>query len=376
MKKNRLIYGGIVLLLITFILLRESPATYVAFYAALILPAVSAFLAWLSRDKIVIFEELSQTLIAKNETTEYRLKIENQSIFPCFFIGIQLNFEAIGLSAIHNDKYLTLNPLASEEIAVAIQGKYRGVYEDFIKEMVVYDFLGLFKFRSHYEPGTKLIIMPQVIEMPELMSEMTQSGETTIKRHMQGTDYMTSAELRAFLPTDSYKQIHWKATAKRNELISKNPQEIEQTTAAFLVHNIRQTNRSLERILATEDKIMDVLVSVMSYTHGLGNRISLWAHPDETYELTTDFTKLYHEATMLSFVEIGDVHQLLNQAFKHNDQRENVYLFTQIVNKEVLDLLQKYKLLGSEIIVFLFGTTTIGNMRKLESEGIRCIRFD
>lgn len=375
MLKNRLTYGIVVFVLFIFIYLHDASMTYMAFYAALILPLVSFILAHISINKIYVSEKLSHDFIAKREPTEYKIKIHNRGFLPCFFAYIHFNFEEIGLDADVAEAYLSIKSFGSHESSVKISGKYRGIYEVGVKNMIVYDFLGLFKIKPEYDRTLKLTITPQVINIPEVMLEATQQGETIVKRHMPGKDYTIAFELRAYQPTDTYKQIHWKATAKKSELISKDPQEIEQLATVFFVDNLR-IPKALPRMLEREDKMMDVVVSAMSYCHQLSHRMSLQALSGEHSGFTTDFTRLFHHVSTLPFGSFGDIHHVLNTYLSSGNTLENVFIFAQVVDKDLISSLQSYQLLGSKITIFLFGTATTGVMRQIEALNIQCIRFD
>ena len=383
MRKNRLIYGAVVFVLFIFITLRYSNMTYAAFYAALILPIISFSLAWLSKNKIAISEELSHNFVTKKETVEYKVKIKNRGFLPCFFACLYFDLQDVGLDADVAFEYFSVKPFGSYEALVKLSGKYRGIYEVGIENAIIYDFLGIFKFKLNYTKGLRLTIAPQIIEIPELQLEVIQEGETVVKRYFKGKDYNTISELREYQPMDTYKQIHWKATAKRNELISKDPQEIEQLATVFFLNNERK-QKTLEKALEREDKMMDVVVSAMSHCYHLGHRMALQTLRPEYLgaisarytDFTRNFTHLYHETSILLFGNFGDFNHLLNECLSFGETLENVFIFTQTVDEDLISAIQSYKLLGSKITLFLFGAVTKNAARKLESLELHCIHFD
>jgi len=380
MRKNRFIYGAVVLVLFIFISLRYSSMTYAAFYAALILPVISFILAWLAKKKITISEKLSHSFITKKETVEYKVKIQNRGFLPCFFACLYFDLQHIGLDADITEEYFAIKSFGNYDSVINISGKYRGIYDLGIENALIYDFLGIFKFKLNYKKALRLTIAPQIIKIPDLELEAISEGEVTVKRYLQGKDYSMISELREYQPTDTYKQIHWKATAKRDELISKDPQEIDQLATMFFVNNERKQQKTLEQALAKEDQMMDVVVSAMSHCYHFGHRMALQTMEpitiSATYpEFTTDFTRLYHEASILLFGDYGDFNHLLNESLSFGDTLENVFIFTQRVDRNLLSSLQPFKLLGSKITLFIFGVVTRDVTRKLESLEIRCFNF-
>ena len=372
MLRNRLTYGAVVLVLFIFIFLHDASMTYVAFYAALILPVISFIMGYFSEMMVSVSEALTHEFVTKNEVTEYKVRIHNSGFLPCFFAYIHVESERIGLKADVSEIYFAIKPFSSFETTIKLSGKYRGVYEMDVIKLNTYDFLGIFKFKAKYKSALKLTIAPQIIHIPALSSEITQQGETIIKRHIRGKDHSISAELRAYQQTDSYKQIHWKATAKKNELISKNPQEIEQLASVFFVDNLR-IPKPIDIMLAQEDKMMDTVVSVMNHTNQLGHRMILQSLTQKNQEFTNDFTKLYHDVALLPFGYFGKIHHVLNEYLSTGNMLENILLFTQAIDENLLNSLQNFRFLGSNVTVFLFGTATKGQLRKLEALDIHYV---
>lgn len=380
MRKNWFVYGIVVIILFVFIYIRDSTMTYVAFYAVLIMPIFSYLMLQLLKNKIQFTESLSMEFVAKNEQTNYKVEIQNRGVLPCFFAMLNFNLQHLGLDSNLDVVYFSLKRKANQTFTAQISGQYRGVYEVGVREVVVYDFLGLFKARPRYTPQVRLIIAPHVQEMVELLTAANVEGETTTRRHLPGADLSIATELRQYLPTDSYRQIHWKATAKKGELISKNPQEIEQPRTTFLVDN-RRIIKALSLMLEREDKLIDTVASAMAHCFAAGHQLSLqffqaqFLRSDNWsgYEFTADFTRLYHEVCALPFGEFGDLARLLADYLNSNNNCDNLYVFTQEITTEALAVLQEIRVTDVEVTLFLFGRATDGMRLKLAAIGVECI---
>ena len=374
MRKNWLIYGIVLVVLFSFIYLRDSSVTYTAFYAAVLLPVVSYLLAVITKRHLYFTETLHTDFVAKNEKTEYKVKIENHGFLPCFLIRIKLDFAHIGLDSDLDDVYLSIAPRRARAIRTNISGSYRGIYEVGTNDIAIYDFLGLFKLRPKYTSQARLTIAPGITLMPNLINESTDDGETTTKRNLPGSDLSVATELRDYLPTDSYRQIHWKATAKKGKLMSKNPQEILQPQSVFLVDN-RRISKSLLKTLETEDQLIGRVVSMMSHCHNLGYRMSVQTLRTRFLNnieqgFTTDFNRLYHEIATLPFGEFGGLERLLSDYFNAGTHSDHIFIFTQDINEQAVKVLQDLRLVDNQITLFMFGTLAKNMQRRLESIGI------
>ena len=380
MRKNWFIYGIVLVILFGFIYLRDSSVTYRAFYAALILPLFSYGLAVLTKRNIRFTETLSTNFIAKHEKIEYQVQIQNHGFLPCFLIQIKMDLKHLGLDSSLGDVYLNLAPWRGRTITAQISGAYRGIYEVGCGEVVLYDFLGLFKVRPKYASQIRLTIAPRIIALPDLMMEMNSDGETTTRRNLPGTDLSVATELRDYLPTDSYRQIHWKATAKKGKLISKNPQEVIQPQSVFLIDN-RRLPKSLIKMLITEDQLIDTAVSVISHCHNLGHQLAvqtlrakfLQSASEHSLAFTTDFNRLYHEVAALPFGEFGELTHMLAECCHSGTDLDNIFVFTQDVNDDVLEAIQNLRMLNNQVTLFMFGTLTKGTQRRLEMIGVEVV---
>lgn len=367
MLKNRLIYVIVTMVLFLFIHLQEHHMTYIAFYVALIMPILSFGIAAFSKQYFSIYEKLSNDFMTKASKAKYTVTIQNRSFLPCSFAQIRFEACEVGLEVKSKERYFSLRPYRSHEFVFHINGIYRGLYEIGIKELVYYDFLGLFRFKMPTNEMSKLTIMPSIISIADLPISVTRQNHTSSKNHTQGEDYSNVAELRAFYLTDSYRQIHWKASAKKGKLISKNFHEEERNTVTFFIDN-RRTSRDLLEFSEQEDKIMEMLVSAMFYCHRIGYFISMYTTDAKRVDFTTDFTHLYQEASRIKFHENSDLNVHLNVHLNSERIPMTLFIFISNLNDDLLMTLQSLVLIGNQITIFLskkIHNDIIGNLKLL-----------
>ena len=375
MLKNRLTYGLVIVVMFLFVYLFEDRITYMGLYAVLLFPVLSFLLAVISKRRFMLRERLSADFVAKGQEVSYIITVENAHFWPCTLAGIRFVGDEIGLKVDHKEKFFAIGSFGKKEIEFNISGNYRGAYEIGIEEVMIYDFLGLFKFKQKHNLKSTLTITPRILSIANLHLESVSQDEVVSKKHMQGEDYSIISELRKYQPTDGYKKVHWKASAKRNELISKNYQEAERCIASFYVNNVIRDG-AREEILAIEDKIMEAVVSVMYYCYRLGHPISLHYLGGGSMEFTTDFPYAYKEASGLSFKSEGSFRTLLEDYLKTSKETMNVLVFSYKVNESLISTLHSLRMAGNHVLLFMFATKNGEEIRKLELMGIKCINFD
>jgi len=368
MLKNRLTYGLVILVLFLFIYLQEHRMTYLAFYAVLIMPILSYLIGLRSKYAFLIDQKLSHDFMTKEQQAIYTVSIRNRSFLPCSFARIRLETCRVGLDVTPVEKYFSLRPYESQTFDFKINGSYRGAYDIEIKDIICYDFLGLFRFKLPAHKLFTLTIMPRIISISDLSLKTDVEDVANARNYIKGEDYSNIAELRAFQPTDSYRQIHWKASAKKGELMSKNFHEEERHAATFLIDN-RRIIQDLRTALEQEDKMMERVVSAMSYCYHLSYPISIRAIGERPVDFTTDFSRLYKKASKLTFTTGSGFNVLLNDYLNSGQVPMNLFIFVSQADPVLLMTLESLAVAGNQITMFLFKNVhdeMIDKLRMLE----------
>ena len=367
MLKNRLTYALVAVVLFLFIYLQEHRMTYMAFYVVLIMPILSYLVGLFSKRHFSISEKLSSDFIMKEQETVYRVTIRNHSFLPCSFARIRFDACTVGLEVGSKEKYFSLLPYKYHEASFQIRGIYRGQYDIGIRDITFYDFLGLFQFKLPENELHSLTIMPHIISISDLPLDSATGDASSSSSYIKGEDYSNVAELRAFQSTDSYRQIHWKASAKKGELISKNFHEEEEHAVTFFIDNIRPTE-NLSHALAIEDRMIEMVVSAMSYCCRAGYPVSIKAMGGGHVDFTHDFTRLYQEVSKLTFNGVSGFNVLLNDYLNSEKVQMNLFVFVRLLNDVLIVMLQSLIFAGNRVTVFVFkhmDDDMIGKLRAL-----------
>ena len=375
MLKNRLTYGLAIVVMFVFVYLFEDRMTYMGVYAVLLFPILSFLLALISKRRFVVRGRLSADFIAKGQEVSYVVAIENAHFWPCTLVSVQFVGDEIGLTVDERQKHFAIRSFGKKELEFIVSGNYRGTYEIGIEEIVLYDFLGLFKFKQKHDLKNMLTITPRILPIKGIAVEPVSQDEVISKRHMQGEDYSIVSELRKYQPTDGYKKVHWKASAKRGELISKNYQEAERCVVTFYLNNSLEEG-SREENLKLEDKMMEAVVSIMYYCNRFSHPISLNYIGGKEMEFTMDFSYVYKVASGLPFEKEGSIAELLENYLKTNKEPMNLFIFSNKVGERLVSTLQLLRMTKNDVSLFLFSPTKEKEIRKLELMGIRCMYFD
>ena len=348
MLKNRLTYGVVLVVLVLLIFLYEDGITYMALYVVLVLPLISFALTALSRRQFSVQEHITQDNIIKGETVQYIVKVTNNSFLPYTSVRVRFKANSAAVTADFNDIFFSIWPYRYHEIVFNVSAKYRGNYEIGVLNIMVYDFLGLFRFEQKHDHTTVLMVRPKVLDITPLPLTKADSGMENVKNFTAEEDYAVISDLRKYQPTDGYKKIHWKASAKKNELVSKNYQNTKRNSVVLLLDNSATD-------IATEDMMMEAYVSTLSYCTRQLFSCALYFMGDEENEgAVGSFDYLYTIATKIRFAHEDMFDAYLLSYSKMQADADNVLIFAQGITDTVFTTAQTMSHFGNSVIIFYF----------------------
>ncbi|MBR4889368.1 MAG: DUF58 domain-containing protein [Clostridia bacterium] len=124
-----------------------------------------------------------------------------------------------------------------------------GVLHYTVDQVRVYDFLGLFCRKVRAAQSGEVVVHP-VPAAPEALPPISLSQPLGYRKSAIGTN--EAYELREYVPGDDLRTVHWKLTAKQDELIVREPMEEEQAPMVLTFdpgHRADTADWTLERVL-------------------------------------------------------------------------------------------------------------------------------
>jgi len=370
MLKNRLTYGVVLVVLILLIWLYEDSITYMALYVVLILPLFSFALTALSRRRFDVQESLSQDNVIKGEAVQYIFNVTNNSFLPYTSVRVRFKASSSAVTADFTDKFFSIGPYKNHEIVFNVSAKFRGNYEIGVLNIMVFDFLGLFRFEQKHDHAFILAVRPRVIDITPLPLTKADGGTENVKNFMAEEDYAIISDLRKYQPTDGYKKIHWKASAKKNELVSKNYQNTKRNSVVLLLDNSLDDNykKDEDAVMAMEDLMMESYVSALSYCTRQMFTCSLYYMGDEQNEgASGSFDYLYTIASKIEFAGQGTFDAYLMSYSKMQADADNVLIFAQEITDTLFGTAQTLSVFGNSVVVFHFRDLEQYEFRRIAS---------
>ena len=189
----------------------------------------------------------------------YFFVLQNDDFFP--FAGVSVKMfstfsyvekmpEGVGYELLPGDKYTYETKLIC---------RYRGEYEVGVKEIIVTDFLRIFRFRYRINETIKALVLPKVTHVTTLNS----IGNLSVlsQREVFGADKEPDVVVRDYMAGDALKQIQWKATARAQKLKTRNRIGEENQGIALLCDTERYS-QDMREYLPVENKLLEILLAL------------------------------------------------------------------------------------------------------------------
>lgn len=225
------------------------------------LPVISIGLCLLGILKLYTQILPSSPALERNEEADWVLHLEGQGMMPCPSLQIQLVFEN-QLTGWTDEQFITVPVFwQSQKYRFSLDSTHCGQMTCRCDRIYAIDYLGLFSIPIRIPKPAVCSILPCLSTDCKIRELSTWEIEQVEIGHHKDADY----DLRDYRPGDELKQIHWKATARRDHIVVKEiiANHIPRIMVIVdLCGSPSQMDRLLDRVLGTSFQLVS-----MGYPH-------------------------------------------------------------------------------------------------------------
>ena len=215
--------------------------------------------------------------IDKNKKTDISVETHNESPIPVPSCRFNLTCENI-LTKEKQDIPMTYSfaPKGVSKGGLAITEKYCGRENISIRDAVITDPIGLFSRKQELSGDAALYVMPEIkgVDIPSEYLDSYDMESYSYSQHKKGNDTGEVFGIREYSDGDSPKQIHWKLSAKLDDLMVKIPSFPIENKLIVLLDNSIPDN--IELTPAKRSGLVELFFSISSslikgnITHSVG----------------------------------------------------------------------------------------------------------
>lgn len=217
----------------------------------MLFPALSLIMAYRMGEALSLRIEPLQIQMKKNEVGNFVFYLDNPSWWMslhCSLKGRMTNklYETGGFIQV----VMPVSMHGLEEMTLPISSEYSGDIQVSIDTIEYLDLSGLFTIRKSIESMGELVVMPSVSEEAVSKKSGFQAGMSELdESQAKGNDFAEVTDMREYRPGDRIKDIHWKLSAKKEQLMVKERTSVAQSQI-ILVLDMSGKRNITEEVLA------------------------------------------------------------------------------------------------------------------------------
>lgn len=355
-------YGGTVSYGIFFAL------TFLPFFSLLYIVCV-----WL---RYKVYQEIGSRNIVSGQSVPYYFVLQNEDKFAFAAIGITFFSDFSYVEEVPDQMEYELLPGERYRYETSFVCRYRGEYEVGIKEVTISDFLRLFRVRCEVKGTKKVIVAPKLIRIHELKSISDVSA--TMQRERLGQAVEQDIVTREYVNGDALKQIHWKATARSQKLMSRRMTG-EEKEGVPLFFDTHRYDEEPEKYLPLENRLLETVLSLVLFLCEKNipvniscSRDSFMAHQINGVGEFGDFYELIKE---LEFDHAADTISRIRHVLGKGTafDKQVVFFILQKPDLEILDMTKQISENGVIVVLYVVTEDRIDDFCAMSNANRRII---
>lgn len=303
MRKNRIIYIIFAVGVLAFSIAYRSRLSAVLLIAAAAYPVLAAVFALIACKTAQAGFVNKHEVCQKDTEFELWMFVRSRFIFPLAPIELQcfLPDKDTGLFS-QKRIYAAVPPFGKCRISTAARHLYRGSYRAEITKIAVCDPLRIIYISEKVNAEETLIILPRRIDMGEL-SEKARGDSSPDPNPLFKGERDDFSHVREYMSGDMMQLVHWKLTAKLDDLMIKQYDEATERRTA-IVCDYSFEGASTEAAMRQADAVIEAALAftLSAVKSGSGALVLFSAINCEIQSVIRDmpdFERLYEQMTVL-----------------------------------------------------------------------------
>lgn len=194
----------------------------------------------------------------RGDTVRWTLSLSNRFHLPVSRTTYRLRVSNRMTGEVHSGRSVLRDMVSEEDRVWTLETDHCGAVECRADRLWVFDCLGLFALPVRAPAGSVLLIGP-IPEHPGPI-ELPEGTGTAVPLPRGKSTFGETYELRPYREGDSLRMIHWKMTAKRDELVTREPPEDPRPLPVLTFDHfglMDQVDRTLDRLAGLSLALLD-----------------------------------------------------------------------------------------------------------------------
>ena len=321
--------------------------SYSFFFAVLLVPPTCLIYLLIVLWRFRIYQEIGSRTIVSGDPVSYFFTLQNEDRIAFSSVRVRFYSDFSRIEKLPDNPEYELLPDDKYTYETRLICKYRGEYEVGVRDVILTDFLKLFRLRYRFPGAIRASVLPKIVEISEISALKNLQAPILIERYDQVTE--PDSVLRDYVAGDPVKLIGWKKSARAGKLKVRNLIREERNGAALFFSTERPDGVEAEAFIPAENKILEIVIAVSLYAAGESIPLSLWQSAKRVPRKIgsmSDFEDYYAKTPEISFGRTGGLEALLSDPVISGEIAELPVLF--LVDRKISEELYSAALRLSE----------------------------
>lgn len=260
MLRNRIIIGVLWIVSLVGITYYGGTISYGFFAAITLLPVLSLCYLLSVRFRFSIYQNIEGKTFVSNHAIPYFFTLQDEAKFAFASVKVYFYSDFSSLTELADGEEYELLPGTGITRDTMLLCKYRGNYNVGIRTVEITDFLRLFRMRYKNREPLEVFIQPDTIVIDDL-SSVRLPRLLALEAPIGGA--VPEATVREYLPGDSLRMLHWKASAKEDRLLVRRSTGEQQRQVCIVLSTYRDSDEP-EDYLPVENKMLEIALALSS----------------------------------------------------------------------------------------------------------------
>lgn len=235
---------------------------YLLFYTLFSIGIIEYFYMQLVKAFLYVKVRVEEKYFSAGDSAYCVTEINSDASFPIPYVEIR------GESVLNGSnicaELVTLTMEENSWINREIKFSTRGLYDLGSITLKAQDIFNFITYTRQIDLKRRIKVYPKIYDIQRLFGGGKDIHLDTIDRQSTNEDLYTIKDVRKYRNGDSLKKVHWKLSAKYNELFVKNSDNISGEEVNLFI-DMRKSNYELEFSGIVEERIIDVSMSIVNY---------------------------------------------------------------------------------------------------------------
>jgi len=293
--------------------------------------------------------ELPNSVFRKDEVV-LTVHLKNRFILPLTPVRVYVKVCAENKYTPENRMIvISVPPMKGVTLRISNIMSYRGEYSIGLEKIEIFDIFKLYSFKKNFKDGWNPISSPREFSLTRIRDDNEDENENA-RPKLLGFNKNTFSHLREYHEGDTLRHIHWKLSARLDELIVKQMEQ-NHNNSALVFCDYAGIYPTIEAALSATDPTIEAAMAIVRRILLSGNTAQvIWQDirigKSETREVEDSYTyaQLTRCLTLLPPEPFnGEFTQLLSEYENEINLERALYFITPNLNEA---LVEKLRLLG------------------------------